>query len=833
MNFVFFCLRMAMEQWRRQSLQQIINILSLALCLGLVGTCLPLMVQAMWPTFSVNQVSHLWQVQLRESDTKALFELPDAHDTSSSIFTLLHTRLPADTQSYLVIPDLAAVRWSGEQLAARHRVDYYSSNSFTLWPDDALAQGRLPRAGQQEVLVSADYWQQLRVALPDLQLPGELYIEQQLFRIVGVLSAHAQPLSSPSFNQALQQPLQILVPVAPDQPLPEGLQQSFLYTLLLQTPHPQPVLRSLLQQHLQQIAPEQHTLQPRLSSFVHYQSGNQGTIGLVLGAGALLLMSLVLIAQLILWSSRLTEQWQVIALKYALGGKASTAVLPELTEFILQLLLSLLLAMPFHAVFSTWFAQYGLTQPVVTHWWLLLAAVGCFLATLLLLLVYVLPRVVFRRGQLMSALQSSGKGSVSGGAAVPLKILTGIQLTVATLVFYCSTLLISGLVEQFFQANAQQYDKLYAVEVEIPEQLNAGEQHLLVEQLRQQLQPLSEQPVGVLNASPLDFIGEMTGYRGPADGGSVFATDGAGQGVIRAAGAEQLVHRQISYLLSVVKLDQAAFQLLNLQLLEGQASLQQRGSTVLTPEAGLAIVQRDRQLTGELLPAGTNNPDWFHGIEVAGVVQVPRLSALDVVSQFFATVPVVFVPLPTDQALVHSQRKLTVLLQSEMAADSVLNALERSVMPFAARVQQLRFYHVSAEQQQRLYAHSVNAIGALAMSLLAVLVAVSGSYALIHYQVGQQRIEHSIRLMVGATPIQLALTVFKHYMLLSVVVVSLVMALLYLLSGVVHEFTGASYTSAGQLLFCYLSLLTLVMLSIAPPLRRLHKLAPMAALRGE
>lgn len=119
------------------------------------------------------------------------------------------------------------------------------------------------------------------------------------------------------------------------------------------------------------------------------------------------------------------------------------------------------------------------------------------------------------------------------------------------------------------------------------------------------------------------------------------------------------------------------------------------------------------------------------------------------------------------------------------------------------------------------------------MSLLAVLVAVSGSYALIHYQVGQLRVEHSIRLMVGATPMQLAQAVFRHYMLLSGLVVSLVMTLLYLLSGVVHEFTGASYTSAGQLLFCYVSLLTLVMLSIAPPLLRLRRLAPMEALRGE
>lgn len=800
---------------------------SLALSLGFFLATLPGSIQAITPSFPLTDSEQLWQLKISSTGSSSAdllnLSFDEQHDVDGAFIHRLFQEQSLEN-NFLFIPDISRVELANNTTIETPSL-FLSDNYRALYQNLAAIEGRLARADQNELMVSQSFWQQHFAAYQ----PGAAYlaIDEQVFTITGILADDVFIPVAAATLKLLGKPA-LFIPFSAATPLAEQVNSSSLSTWLVRTDR---AIDTLEQQYNQQANALGLAMQPVFTEwqpFSNYYQGHYKYLALLLGASALILLTLVLFGFFVALFTRMQKSWTEIALKYAIGGTSLTAVLQEIFEFAVIFLCGLILAIPLFFLFSHWLEVYGLAAFTLSYSeWLLTAIIALFLAVFFGFLIG-LPASQLRRLSIMPALQSSGKGSQSARVHWSTKIILVVQLVVATLIFLVGIVGLTDLAKQISASKQQNYQHLYSVEVSFEPHMDAGSRSALVQELSESVRNELPGPLGYLTASPLNYYGSITGYQGGGWSADTKIIEHRDDGTTIMSGREA---GNYSYMVSVVHMDTSAFELLGFRLLEGRRfTADDRAVAIVTSDAASRIFNQQQELLGRFIPHLLS----LRGVEVIGVVPSSRISdSGNRLSFMLNSFPVVL--LPFDEGTTYQQvAKVHLLLHNRRPEAEVMASLRRATASFRDQVEDLKPVSLETERNKLLMQHTIKAYAAVCILLLAALLASFGTYGLINYQMQLARPELSIKLMLGASPQRLLKELLSDYGGVCLLVICCVLVFVFLVSEIVSAAVlPLQLLTYQQVLFALIGLVALVTAAVLIPLSKIFRIAPMEALRSE
>ncbi|MBU1308209.1 MAG: hypothetical protein KKE30_01590 [Gammaproteobacteria bacterium] len=804
---------------------------SLALSLAFFLATLPATMQAIAPSFPLVAAEHLWQIKISSAtnSSTAMFNtnLEDMHSDAKLLHRMFND--VADENDFLLISNFETPALP-DGLPFKANAVYLSQNYLSLFSQFPIVVGRPAKVDVNELMVTERFWQQHFSGLQ----PGEaqLHIHNQTFTVTGIV-ANKVFLPISVVTQQLFGQTDLFIPFTKTSSLPAAVANSNIATWLTRAYKPIAQLKAQFDKNLVLLSDDVSQPFSEWQSFSEYYQGLYKPAALFVGAAALVLLLLVLFGYFIALFSRLHKDWKNIALKYAMGGSSLTAVLQELFEFTLIFVLGLLLAMPILVVFSNWLAQYGFAIFSASFSVLaMLSVILTFLALFFSLLIFI-PALQFRRNNIMPALQSASKGGHASQIQWPAKVILVLQLMVATLIFLFSLVGLTDLVKQLSASQNQHYQDLYTVELTFEKTMDAGSRSDLVQQVSEAVTTQLDGTLGYLTASPLDYIGKLTGYKGSGWGKDTKIVSNNDDGSVTKFGS--VSDEQFSYSVSAVHIDETAFDLLGIKLLEGRKFNQHdNGSTIITTAAAQRIFNRQQQLIGQFVPSLGTSSDIGGGIEVIGLVPDSRVSdSSNVMNIMLGAFPAALLPFTGSNNMYQHTEKVYLLLHHPQSNMQAVAKLQQITAAFRSQVLDLQIMSLVQERDKRLMHHLSKAYAAICLLVLASFLVSFGTYGLINYQVQLQRPELSIKLMLGASPNRLLKELLLSYGSLCILVVGNVLVLLFLTGDVLETVLSIKLVSQQHILFTMMILLVLVSMALLIPLLKIFRISPMESLRAE
>jgi ABC-type antimicrobial peptide transport system permease subunit len=254
---------------------------------------------------------------------------------------------------------------------------------------------------------------------------------------------------------------------------------------------------------------------------------------------------------------------------------------------------------------------------------------------------------------------------------------------------------------------------------------------------------------------------------------------------------------------------------------------------VLTEAAGRSIFGTDKDIIGKLIPAGTNNKYWHQGMQVVGIAKDTRIGSGGLKSSLISDIPVVFLPYDDVGMKLGKVEKNTLLLKHKDLQKLPDNVVYSILEKYPNAINSYTYYSLEKELSRRLNLHSYALISAASFSILAIAIALMGTYGLVNNNVGLRRTEIAIRMMLGANEKIIKKMLLREYLSITFPSIFIIIFITVLANQLAYSLSGIDLFSVNLLIFSSLFISVLVIVATLVPLKKITKSTPMDNFRGE